>query len=85
MAIIVVKLIYFALWLLQNCSLAVVGKEQDFTIYEDEDIAKYLALIEGEEKSSGAGAKDEPQAMEADDDQPPADPQPAGPETMDQW
>ena len=61
-----------------------VGKDIDFTIYEDEDIAQYLALIEGEEKSSGAGAKEQPQAMEADDAPPAADPQPAGPETMDQ-
>lgn len=68
----------------KNCSLAVVGKEADFTIHEDDDIAQYLALIEGEEKSTSAGAKDEPQAMEADEDAPPADPVVAAPETMDQ-
>jgi 20S proteasome subunit alpha 6 len=67
----------------KNCSLAVVGKDLDFTIYEDDDIARYLALIEGEEKSPSGGAKDEPTIMEQDDPAP-ADPQVGGPETMDQ-
>ena len=66
----------------KNCSLAVVGEGQDFTVYEDDSIADYLKLIEGEEKSPGAGKPDD-DAMETED-QPPADPQVAGPETMDQ-
>jgi len=58
----------------KNCSLGIVGKDHPFTIYDDEDIEKYLKLIEGEEKSAGAGKEDEPAAMEQDA---PADDAPA--------
>jgi len=69
----------------KNCSLAVVGKDTDFTIYEDDDIAKYLALIEGEERSPGAGKGGTDETMDTDDEpKPPADPAVAEPETMDQ-
>jgi hypothetical protein len=62
----------------------VVGKDQDFTIYEDDAIAKYLALIEGEEKSPGAGRASDDTMETEDQPAEPADPQPADPETMDQ-
>merc|ERR1712012_428558 len=62
----------------KNCSLGIVGKDHPFTIYDDEDIEKYLKMIEGEEKSPGAGKEDEPAAMEQDA---PAD---DGPAPMDQ-
>ncbi|XP_064627609.1 proteasome subunit alpha type-1-like [Lineus longissimus] len=55
----------------KNCSLGFVGKDVNFTIYDNEEVAKYLAMIEGEEKSPGAGADDEPAAMEQDGDAPP--------------
>ncbi|XP_014671318.1 PREDICTED: proteasome subunit alpha type-1-like isoform X2 [Priapulus caudatus] len=34
----------------KNCSVAIVGKDQPFTVYEDEDVAKFLALIEADER-----------------------------------
>lgn len=33
----------------KNVSIAIVGKGQDFIIYDDDDVAPYLASIEGEE------------------------------------
>ncbi|XP_064488947.1 proteasome subunit alpha type-1-like isoform X2 [Ornithodoros turicata] len=33
----------------KNVSIAIVGKGKDFTIYDDDDVAPYLASIEGEE------------------------------------
>jgi len=42
----------------KNCSIGIVGKEQPFTIYDDDQVEKYVKLIEGEERSPGAG-KDE--------------------------
>ena len=71
----------------KNCSLGIVGKDHDFTIYDDNQVEQYLQMIEGEERSSGAGKEEEPAAME----QEPAegqegeggapDPQVAGPDT----
>lgn len=45
----------------KNVSIAIVGKGQDFTIYDDDHVAPYLASIEGEEDKrpppdDGAGA-----------------------------
>nr|UCK81594.1 proteasome subunit alpha type-1 [Arenicola marina] len=72
----------------KNCSLGIVGKDSPFTIYDDEAVAKYLQMIEGEEKSSGAHKEEEPATMEEGADDAPSgvldDPQVAGPETMDQ-
>jgi 20S proteasome subunit alpha 6 len=60
----------------KNCSVGLVGKDNPFTIYDDEHIDQYLKLIEGEERSAGAGKDDEPTQMEADPDLGPgADPQ----------
>lgn len=30
--------------LLQNCSLGIVGKDMEFTIYDDEDVKKYVSF-----------------------------------------
>lgn len=53
----------------KNVSIAIVGKGQDFTIYDDDHVAPYLASIEGEEDKrpppdDGAGAA--PAAPQAD-------------------
>ena len=34
----------------KNVSVAVVGKDEDFTIYDDEKVDPFLAGIEGEER-----------------------------------
>lgn len=34
----------------KNCSIAVVGKDMNFTIYDDDDVLPYLRSIEGEER-----------------------------------
>lgn len=39
----------------KNASLAIVGVDMDFTIYEDEAIVPYLATIEGEERPRRGG------------------------------
>jgi len=70
----------------KNVSIAVVGKDKDFTIYEDEKVEPYLALIEGEERTRG-GRREEPPAAAApaqDPPQPPQDPQVAPAERMEQ-
>ncbi|VDI49178.1 20S proteasome subunit alpha 6, partial [Mytilus galloprovincialis] len=36
----------------KNCSLGVVGKDTDFTIFDDDRVAPYLQLIEGEERTN---------------------------------
>ena len=57
----------------QNVSIAIVGKEHPFKIYEDTEVDTYLELISGEERGRGAaqaaageeGAQDEG-SMETD-------------------
>ncbi|XP_013393501.1 proteasome subunit alpha type-1 [Lingula anatina] len=61
----------------KNCSVAIVGKDMPFTIYDDNDVGKYLSMIEGEERSPGAGAEDQKPEGEKDDSVP--DPQAGGP------
>jgi len=63
--------------------VAIVGADSQMKIYEDADVERYVALIEGEERSRGAGRR------EADAEDPPAAAEPvepavAEPETMDQ-
>lgn len=75
----------------KNCSLGIVGKDHDFTIYDDNQVEQYLQMIEGEERSSGAGKEDEPAAMDQDQAEgqegeggapaPVPDPAVAGPDT----
>lgn len=64
----------------KNLTLAVVGKGQNFVVYEDESVDSYLALIEGEERRGAAqmAAADEEAAGDDDDED-----QPAGGEGMD--
>lgn len=53
----------------KNCSLGIVGKDTNFTIYDDDKVAAYLALIEGEERSTAAPDAEEGDAaapMDAD-------------------
>ena len=35
---------------LQNVSVSIVGEDTEFVVYEDSDVDRYLALIEGEER-----------------------------------
>jgi 20S proteasome subunit alpha 6 len=44
----------------KNCSVGIVGKDMPFTIYDDQQVEQYVKLIEGEERSAGAGKDDEP-------------------------
>ncbi|GFO03533.1 proteasome subunit alpha type [Plakobranchus ocellatus] len=68
---------------LKNCSIGIACKDKKFAILDDDDVSPYLALIEGEERSSRPSAEEAGQAMEADDagtagtstDPVPADPQ----------
>ena len=53
------QLLRYFCFLAQNCSLAVVGKGTSFTIYDNAHIDQFLALIEGEERSPGAGKQDD--------------------------
>jgi len=46
----------------KNCSIGIVGKDQDFTIYDDDQVEKYVKMIEGEERSPGAGKDEDPAA-----------------------
>lgn len=46
----------------KNCSLGVVGKDQDFTIYDDDEVEPFLAMIEGEERGSRQPPTGEPAA-----------------------
>jgi hypothetical protein len=53
------SLVYFTLHLVQvdltnkNVSIAVVGKDKDFTMYDDADVDQFLSGIEGEERRRG--------------------------------
>ncbi|KAL5010076.1 hypothetical protein ScPMuIL_012381 [Solemya velum] len=77
----------------KNCSLGIVGKDEDFVIYEDDEMTKYLAMIEGEEKVTASAAAAAAAATAAAEDDatmdaegqsegsaPSQDPTPAGPE-----
>ncbi len=37
----------------KNVSIAVVGKDKDFTMYDDADVDQFLSGIEGEERRRG--------------------------------
>lgn len=69
----------------KNCSLGVVGKDQEFTIYDDQEVEPFLAMIEGEERSSKQPPTGEPaaegEAMDDDGgDKAAPDPQPEAPQ-----
>jgi len=63
----------------KNVSIAVVGKGQPFTVYDDEQVEQFLSLTtEAERRGRGSGqGGQEGQAME--DDAPPDDQGPGGP------
>lgn len=74
---------------IKNCSLGVVGKDTDFTIYDDDHVAPYLQLIEGEERTNARPPADgvSEAAMETEGEGEPrgegqgqADPIPADPQ-----
>jgi 20S proteasome subunit alpha 6 len=44
----------------KNCSLAIVGKDLPFTIFDDEKIKPYLDSIEGDSRAPNAGQDDAP-------------------------
>jgi len=46
----------------KNCSIAIVGKDTSFTIYEDDAVSPYLRTIEGEERSRAGAPPEEPKA-----------------------
>ena len=54
----------FNFFLLQNVSIAIVGKGHDFTIYEDAQVDSYLELISGEERRGGQAAQAAEEAPE---------------------
>lgn len=64
----------------QNCSIAVVGKGDDLSIYDDEDVNPYLEGLDQEERRGGAGTSrdaqpaDAPAEGDASADQPPPPP-----------
>jgi 20S proteasome subunit alpha 6 len=56
------------LFIFQNVSIAIVGKDHPFGIFEGEDIDNYLSAIEGEERRGGqAQPADEPAAEQPED------------------
>ncbi|XP_046549160.1 proteasome subunit alpha type-1-like [Haliotis rubra] len=66
----------------KNCSIGIVGRDQDFTIYDDDDVAPYLTKIEGEERSAPPPVEEGEAAMEAQDDAAaPSEPSVAPPDT----
>jgi len=50
----------------KNVSIAIVGKDREFTIHEDESCEPFLAMIAGEERTRGerTAAGDDPEEME---------------------
>ena len=49
-------------FLSQNVSIAIVGIDKDFTVYEDAAVDPYLELIAGEERRGGQAAAQEESA-----------------------
>lgn len=61
---------------LQNCSLAIVGKGEDLSIYDDDDVSPYLEGLDQEERRGGAGGSRDAQPPAGDDEAAPAPPPP---------
>jgi len=61
----------------KNCSVGIAAKDTKFSILDDDNVAPYLALIEGEERSSRQPPAQAAAEMEAEDEAAPApaDPQ----------
>lgn len=62
----------------KNCSMGIVGIEKEFTVYDENEIGRYLKMIEGEERTPAAQAEqmEEDPAPEGAADES-ADPTPA--------
>ncbi|XP_076311379.1 proteasome alpha6 subunit [Tachypleus tridentatus] len=65
----------------KNVSIAIVGQGMDFTIYEDDAVAPYLAAIEGEERSRHPPPSDS-STSRMDEDKEPRPSGPTPPETQ---
>ena len=59
----------------QNVSISIVGKETLFKVFDEDGTARYLAMIEGEEKRAG-----QPEASGADAQSPQPPPGGEGPQ-----
>lgn len=74
----------------KNCSIGIVGKDKDFTIYDDEEVARYLQMIEGEERTHHvAPTGDDDASMETQQEggeggEGSAEPRPADPQVQEQ-
>ncbi|XP_045604111.1 proteasome subunit alpha type-1 isoform X1 [Procambarus clarkii] len=52
----------------KNCSIAVVGKDEDLSIYDDDDVNPYLEGLDQEERRGGTGAPRDAQPPAGGDD-----------------
>lgn len=68
----------------KNCSLGIVSKDTKFQIHDDESVAPYLSLIEGEERSSRAPQEEQAAQMDTDAAAAQPDPVPAEPQVVDE-
>jgi len=50
----------------KNCSLAIVGRDMPFTIFDDDKIKPYLDSIEGDSRAPNSGQDDAPQGGDED-------------------
>ncbi|KAI8489419.1 PREDICTED: proteasome subunit alpha type-1-like [Branchiostoma belcheri] len=68
----------------KNVSVAIVGKDTDFTLYDDDDVQRFLTGIEHEKRERGAPAApmDVAEGQEGPAADAPQDPQPEGPAAM---
>lgn len=62
--------------------MGIVGKDKEFTVYDENEIGRYLKMIEGEERTPLAQTEqmEEDPAPESAPDEP-SDPTPATPQT----
>lgn len=44
---------YYLFLKFQNVSIGIVGKDRPFTVLDEEETGRYLALVEGEERRGG--------------------------------
>lgn len=50
----------------QNVSIAIVGKNTKFEVFDENKTSAYLSLIEGEERRSGRPSEDESRTNQGD-------------------
>lgn len=70
----------------KNCSLGIAAKDTKFSILDDDKVAPYLALIEGEERSSRPQPEEVSTPMEAEEQPESArpEPTPADPQSVEE-